>query len=135
MVLAIGVATTILVINAPKVFIREPLDFTEKNLSGKELYVLREDITIQNLTIPRRMDIDLNHRSLTVTDTLTIELGSAKDKSIDIGTIQGLFKHKGFGKGGKLIANNIKITANGRTIKPTASPSLRRNRSQRAQCV
>ncbi|HHU43942.1 MAG: hypothetical protein QM214_01080 [Bacillota bacterium] len=116
LVLAIGVATTILVINAPKVFIREPLDFTEKNLSGKELYVLREDITIQNLTIPRRMDIDLNHRSLTVTDTLTIELGSAKDKSIDIGTIQGLFKHKGFGKGGKLIANNIKITANGRTI-------------------
>lgn len=116
LLLAGAITTTILVINAPKLFIKTATDFT-KETGKKEVFVLKKDITIDgNLIITEDLNFNLNNKTLTVNGTLKITLDDANTNIVEVGTQKGFFKKKPFESGGKIVADKVEIVAKGITL-------------------
>ncbi len=102
------ITTTVLVVNAPKVFVRGAEDFILKENSKKKIYILKKDITIDgDLELKNDLDINLNKKTLTVNGTFKLTLDDSKTSTINIGTL----KKKNYINGGKIIADSIDISA------------------------
>ena len=108
----LAIMTTVLIINAPKIFVKSAEDFL-KDTAKKEIYVLRDNITVNgDLELTDDLDIDLNKNTLTVNGTLKITLPDDKAATINIGTV----KKKAFVAGGRIIADDIEVVARNTTL-------------------
>lgn len=105
-VLAAAITTTVLVLNAPKFFIRDAADFAEAPNKRQVVYVLKGDITVNgDLILDNALDLNLNGHTLTINGEFkrTVE----GENTMNIGTL----KKKQYNGEGKLVANKINITA------------------------
>lgn len=110
-VIAAAITTTVLILNAPKFFVREAADFLEAPNKRQVVYVLKDDITVDgDLTLNNALDINLNGHTLTIKGDFN--RAATGDNTMDIGTI----KKKQYNAEGKFAANNVNIAASGSTL-------------------
>lgn len=127
LLIAIGVTTTVLIVNAPKMFIRTAADF-EKQVGKKETFLLKKDITVDgDLVITNDLNFNLNNKTLTINGTLKITLDDANTNTIEVGTQKGFFKKQDFTNGGKVVAKKVEIVAKGITLNIYSPMSLSGN--------
>lgn len=110
-VIAAAITTTVLILNAPKFFVREAADFLEAPNKRQVVYVLKDDITVDgDLTLNNALDINLNGHTLTIKGDFN--RAATGDNTMDIGTI----KKKEYNADGRFAANNVNIAASDSTL-------------------